>query len=112
MIGGGLERGEMGRWVRAGGAAQLAGGSKLSEGWRNRRAKLGLQFGERSGAQRGCAGEVAGKPGPATETSSVPGVRADGHRAERGTAKLIQSSVLAGKAKYVGKARPARKQCL
>lgn len=33
-------------------------------------------------AQRGCAGEVAGNLQPATEPSSVPGVRADCHRAE------------------------------
>lgn len=54
--------------------------------------------------------EVAGSSGPVTATSSIPGVRAEGTgqnvgaQQHFGTAELIQCSVLAGKARYVGKA--------
>lgn len=41
---------------------------------------------QKAGAQKDCAGEVAGNLGPDTETVSIPGVRADGHRAELGGA--------------------------
>lgn len=39
--GGGLERGELGRWVRAGSAVRLAGGLKLSERRRHEESKAG-----------------------------------------------------------------------
>lgn len=62
----------------------LAGGLKLSEVRRNEETKAGAAVWGKIWSskvrmlvlKRGCAGEVAENSGPATETSSVPGVRA------------------------------------
>lgn len=115
------------KWVRAGSAVRLAGALKLSERRRDVESKDGAAVWGKiwhfcvrrhQPPQRGCAGEVTGNSGPATATSSIPGVRAGGPWTECGaqqhfgTAELIWCSVLAGKARYVGKACSVRKQCL